>query len=220
MTTLPELTAPPDPAALPLPAPAHPDGPGARLLRGAVYALRDGTRPLELDLWLPAGAAGPAPLVVFLHGGGWRRGLRGDFGPRFRHWRPGPPALLAGAGFAVACPAYRLSGEAPYPAQLDDVRAALGWLRARAGELAVDAARTVVWGESAGGHLAALAALTEPGVRGCVAWYPPTDLAALAADHDGPLDPADPGARTRPCCWAAPPPRTPGRPARPAPSRT
>jgi acetyl esterase/lipase len=58
---------------------------------------------------------------------------------------------------------YRLSGEAVHPAQLDDVRAALRWLHARSGELALDTGRTVLWGESAGGHLAALAALTTTG---------------------------------------------------------
>ncbi|MEW9550534.1 alpha/beta hydrolase fold domain-containing protein [Nonomuraea sp. NPDC050783] len=190
-----DLLAPPDPIALPLPPPAYPEGPDVRVLRGAVYALRDGTRPLELDLWLPPeGGPEPAPLVVLLHGGGWRKGMRGDLGPRLRGGRPGPPARLARAGLAVACPAYRLSGEAVHPAQLDDVTAALAWLRARAPELGVDPGRTVLWGESAGGHLAALAALTVPGTRGCVTWYAPTDLAALAADHaPGRYDPADPG---------------------------
>ncbi|MBW8487382.1 alpha/beta hydrolase [Actinomadura parmotrematis] len=170
-----ELLAPPDPAALPLPAPAPP---GVRVLRGVPYRVLDGTRPLELDLWLPA-SGGPHPLVVLVHGGAWRTGLRGDLGPRLRAWDPSPHARLVAAGFAVACPSYRLSGEAPHPAQVDDLTAALGWLRARAGELGVDAGRTVLWGESAGGHLAALAALRAP-VRGCVAWYAPTDLTGAA----------------------------------------
>lgn len=108
------LLAPPDPAALPLPHPAHPAD-GVRLLRGAVYAVPEGSRPLTVGLWLPEETAGPVPVVVFVHGGAWRTGLRDDLGPRFRHWHPGPFARLVRAGFAVACPDYRLSGEAPPP---------------------------------------------------------------------------------------------------------
>jgi acetyl esterase/lipase len=186
------LLAPPDPLRLPLPSAALPT-PGVRLLRGVPYLVPDGRRPLELDLWLPTEPAGPLPVVVFVHGGAWRTGLRDDLGPAFRSWRPGPFARLAQAGFAVACADYRLSGEAVHPAQLDDLGAALAWLQARSGELGLDTARTVVWGESAGGHLAALLALAAPArgsgvppVTGCVTWYAPTDLVALAKD------PADP----------------------------
>jgi acetyl esterase/lipase len=163
------------------------------VLRAVPYAFPDGHRPLELDLWLPAEPpAGPLPVVVFVHGGAWRTGLRDDLGPRFRAWRPGPFERLVQEGFAVACPSYRLSGEAPYPAQLDDLTAALGWLRARSGELGLDADRFVTWGESAGGHLAALLALTaRPAVSGCVAWYAPADLATTAPD---PADPHTPEA--------------------------
>lgn len=174
--------APPDPATLPLPPAAHPAD-GVRLLRGVPYAVRDGSRPLELDLWLPEQppTAGPPPVILFVHGGAWRTGLRDDLGPRFRAWRPGPFARLAQAGFAVACPDYRLSGEAVFPAPLDDLTEALAWLRVRAADLGVDAERAVVWGESAGGHLAALLALTAAPAaapRGCVVWYGATDLTA------------------------------------------
>ncbi|MDQ1041071.1 acetyl esterase/lipase [Streptomyces sp. V3I8] len=186
------LLAPPDPTRLPLPPAALPAA-GVRLLRGVPYLVPDGRRPLELDLWLPAEPAGPLPVVVFVHGGAWRTGLRDDLGPAFRSWRPGPFARLAQAGFAVACADYRLSGEAVHPTQVDDLTAALSWLHARSGELGLDTARTVVWGESAGGHLAALLALTMPDrdpevppVTGCVTWYAPTDLVALTED------PADP----------------------------
>ncbi|MFH9404181.1 alpha/beta hydrolase fold domain-containing protein [Streptomyces sp. NPDC017638] len=208
-----ELLAPPDPVRLPLPPPARP-APGVRLLRGAVYAVPDGGRPLETDLWLPEPADGPLPVVVFVHGGGWRSGLRDDVGPRFRHARPGPFARLAGSGTAVVCPDYRLSGEARFPAQLDDLRALLVWLRDRAGELGLDADRVVLWGESAGGHLAALTALTTgpaghggraATVRGCVTWYAPTDLTRLAEDHPpGRFDPADPASREALLLGAAP----------------
>ncbi|MGW2235543.1 alpha/beta hydrolase fold domain-containing protein [Streptomyces sp. NPDC001759] len=188
-----ELLAPPDPTRLPLP-PAAPVAPGVRLVRGAVYAVPEGSRPLEMDLWLPTKTPEPAPVVVFVHGGAWRTGLRDDLGPRFRHWRPGPFSRLVRAGFAVACPAYRLSGEVTHPGQLDDLRAALTWLHARSAGLRLDCDRTVVWGESAGGHLAALLALTADDlpVRGCVTWYAPTDLAGLPEDQ-GAYDSTDPG---------------------------
>ncbi|MFF7333180.1 alpha/beta hydrolase fold domain-containing protein [Streptomyces sp. NPDC008150] len=172
----------PDLATLPLPPAAQPAD-GVRLLRGVPCCFRDGSRPLELDLWLPEGRpAGPLPVIVFVHGGAWRKGMRDDLGPRFRAWRPGPFARLARAGFAVACPDYRLSGEAPFPAQEDDLTEALRWLDGRGDELGLDMRRLVTWGESAGAHLAALLALsTGPQASGCVVWYGPTDLTAAPA---------------------------------------
>ncbi|GAA2142808.1 alpha/beta hydrolase [Actinomadura napierensis] len=173
MSGLRDLIAAPHPDVAPLPPPAPP---GVRVMRGVPYAELDGVRPLELDLWLPD--APGAPLVLFLHGGAWRRGRRDDMGMRTRAWSPGPFARLAAAGFAVACADYRLSGEAAFPAQLDDVRAALRWLALRSADLGIDPGRVVVWGESAGGHLASLLALTsdEPRVAAAVVWYGPADL--------------------------------------------
>ena len=83
-----------------------------------------GYRPLELDLYLPEGSE--VPVVVYVHGGGWQRGSRRD-----------PPPLLeadfydqiAAQGLAVAAVDYRLSGEARFPAPLEDVCAAVGWIR-------------------------------------------------------------------------------------------
>ncbi|MER5946346.1 alpha/beta hydrolase [Streptomyces sp. NPDC001904] len=187
------LITAPHPDVAPLPPAAERPG-GIRLLRGVPYAVPDGARPLELDLWLP-GTPGPAPLVLFVHGGAWRRGLRDDMGVATRSWDPGPFERLAAAGFAVACADYRLSGEATFPAPLEDLGAALRWLGVRAAELDVDPARTVVWGESAGGHLAALLALThrEPRLAGAVVWYGPADLTTARAPFD-PADPATPEA--------------------------
>ncbi|MFD4632364.1 alpha/beta hydrolase fold domain-containing protein [Streptomyces sp. NPDC058284] len=196
----------PDRAALP---PAAMSAPGVRELRGVPYQEIDGSRPLELDLWLPEAdeAARPAPLVLFVHGGAWHRGRRDDMGLRTRHWSPRPLARIAAAGFAVACADYRLSGEATFPAPLDDLRSALRWLTLRSAELGIDSGRTVVWGESAGGHLASLLALTEaapvnadPVNReyvqpvGAVIWYAPSDLTTARGCFD-PEDPATPEAR-------------------------
>jgi acetyl esterase/lipase len=115
---------------------------------------------------------------------------------------------VAQAGVAVASVDHRLSGEATWPAQLHDAKAAVRWLRARAGELGIDAGRVAAWGESSGGHLAALLGLTEGdaelegavGVTGpssavsaVVAWYAPSDVAAVATDLG--TDPHDPATR-------------------------
>jgi acetyl esterase/lipase len=177
---------------------------GIRALPGLPFAATPGIRPLELDLYLPASTE-PAPVAVFLHGGGWRAGHRHTAGPAY----PGtaPFERLAQTGIAVASIDYRLSGEAVWPAQLHDAKAAVRWLRARAGELGVDPDRIAAWGESSGGHLAALLGLTgqdaalegDVGVTGpssavsaVVAWYAPSDV-RNAADFG--TDPLDPGTR-------------------------
>jgi acetyl esterase/lipase len=127
-----------------------------RRVPDVVYGEVPGYRPLELDLYLPE-PTGPLPVIVYVHGGGWRRGSR-------RHPLPalGPGFYddLAGRGFAVAAIDYRLSGEARFPAALEDVRAAIGWVREHAAEYGMDAGRVFAWGDSAGGLLALMAALT------------------------------------------------------------
>jgi acetyl esterase/lipase len=202
--------------ALPLPPPAH-EAPlpparsgagGTRLLLGVPYAAIPGVRPLELDLYLPPGDAGPVPVAVFLHGGGWRLGSRHVAGPAYRGASPTPFERVAQAGIAVASVDYRLSGEAVWPAQLHDVKAAVRWVRARAGELGVDGDRIAAWGESAGGHLAELLGVTagDPALEGGIgvsgpssavaavaAWYAPSDVRAVATDLG--VDPLDPATR-------------------------
>jgi acetyl esterase/lipase len=187
MTVPPAPAAPPglfDPITEQLPAAVPLEDVGS-LRRAVPYAVRPGFRPLQLDLYQPA-AGGPHPVVLFLHGGGWRLGSRAMFCPTWRHWQPDPFARLVAAGFTVVSAEYRLSGEAVFPAQLDDVTDALRWIGARADELGVDPERAVVWGESAGGHLAALLGLAatraRPGaVAGVVDWYGPSDLTTMAA---------------------------------------
>ena len=208
----PALPLPPPAHAAPLPPPA-PGPDGTRLLAGVPFAATPGVRPLELDLYLPAGD-GPHPVALFLHGGGWRLGSRHSGGPAF----PGRSLFerVARAGIAVASADYRLSGEAVWPAQLSDAKAAVRWLRARAGELGVDGERIAAWGESAGGHLAELLGLVadpalagEVGVTGppssvvaVAAWYAPSDVAAVATDTGA--DPADPTTREAHLLGAAP----------------
>ena len=141
-----------------------------------------GFRPLSLDLRTPDAEA--APLVVFLHGGGWLRGSRKVFTPGISDARSFD--RIVAAGFAVAACEYRLSGEAHFPAQLDDVDAALAWLHAHAAEHGVDASRIVLWGVSAGATIAALTGLRRDDVHGVVDWFGPADLFAMA-EHDSAL---------------------------------
>lgn len=117
----------------------------ARVERDLVYATVGETQ-LKLDLHRPARATGKDPLVVWIHGGGWRRGSKANC----------RLAWLSEHGYAVASIQYRLSGEATWPAQIHDCKAAIRWLRANSKRLGVDATRIGVGGSSAGGHLAAL----------------------------------------------------------------
>ncbi|QDT23929.1 alpha/beta hydrolase [Gimesia chilikensis] len=114
--------------------------------RNLEYAEVDG-KPLLLDLYLPKGVEQP-PLLVWIHGGGWRSGDKGRGGILV-------PLGLQN-GYACASINYRLSGEATFPAQIHDCKAAIRWLRAHAKEYGYDATRIGVGGSSAGGHLVAL----------------------------------------------------------------
>lgn len=126
-------------------------------LPDVTYQILPGWRPMKLDLYLPpASFKGPRPTVVFIHGGGWTGG-----GPRlsgaFDNW-PSVLAAMSARGYVVAAVSYRFSGEAPSPAAIQDVKAAIRWLRANSAKYRVDVARVMTWGGSAGGQLAALAA--------------------------------------------------------------
>ena len=177
------------------------------------YSVLPGFRPLRLDLYEPPGAAGSHPLVVFIHGGGWMSGHTRHSGA-FEDW-PGVLASLAAKGYVVASVEYRLSGEAAFPAAIQDIKAAIRWLRAHAPQYGIDRQRAVVWGGSAGGQLAALTATScgaaalrptapppAPGgravprpedsesdcVQGLITWYGIFDFATIAAQSgpDGP----------------------------------
>ena len=163
---------------------------GVTGLADVTYSVLPGFRPLILDLYLPQGVV-PQPLIVFIHGGGWvggntrHSGALADF--------PRALAQLAAEGFVVASVEYRLADEAPFPAALQDVRAAVRFLKSNAAKYRIDAANVAVWGGSAGGQLAALAAAScgdhsldpEPSqggsecVQGAVIWYGVFDFAPV-----------------------------------------
>ncbi|GGL91738.1 alpha/beta hydrolase [Nakamurella endophytica] len=159
---------------------------------GLSFALFRGVRPLLLDVWVPP-RTHPPGVVVWVHGGGWREGDRRYLPPTLAH--ESLFTAVVDAGLALVTVDYRLSGEATFPAQLHDVKSAIRYVRRYAGELGIDGGRIGVGGESAGGHLAALAALTADdsgelegavGVTGassavaCAAlWYPFLDARGL-----------------------------------------
>lgn len=125
--------------------------PGTDSLLGLRFATAAGWRPLRLDLHRPATRPGPVPVVVYAHGGSFVGGTR----------ELGPWASLPQRGIAVASVEYRLAGEAAYPEAIEDVLAAIRWVRAHAAALEVDPHRMAGWGSSAGGYLMARAALAD-----------------------------------------------------------
>ena len=185
-------------------APTHP---------GLVYADLGGT-DLRLDLYVPPGP-GPHPVVVWIHGGGWSGGSRFPI--------PNGAAGLVARGIAVASVDYRLTSEAgrygalpvTFPAQIEDVKGAVRWLRAHAPQYGLDPARVGSWGSSAGGHLSALLAVSgsvaelegttggnlafSSAVQAGADWFGPADLLRMnpdvtvppgsTLDHDAPSSP-------------------------------
>lgn len=122
-----------------------------RALRNLDYAGTENPRQC-LDLYLPKqekSAENKLPLLVFIHGGGWRAGVKESGWNRIR------PFVESGK-YAAASIGYRLTDEAIWPAQIHDCKAAIRWLRAQAEEYGYDADRIAVWGTSAGGHLVAM----------------------------------------------------------------
>ncbi|HET6327674.1 MAG TPA: alpha/beta hydrolase [Planctomycetaceae bacterium] len=148
---------------------------------------KPGCKSCRLDLALPnESRPGPFPVIVVIHGGGWIEGDKSSFASD-RFGVPGNIVDFARLGFAAATINYRLAGEAPYPAALDDCRAAVRWLREHAIAYQLDAKRIGAYGNSAGGHLALLLALVEdPADRGKP--LEQSSRVQAAASDSGPLD--------------------------------
>ena len=152
-------------------APKVPEG--VEVLRDLEYAQVKGVS-LKLDLYRPAEKpVAPMPLVIWVHGGGWKTGTKANC----------PAAWLATKGYAVASLDFRLLPDHPWPAQIEDPIAALRWLRKESGKYGYDAGRSAAMGGSSGGHVVALwGTLTLPAedkVKAVVDMYGPTDLLTM-----------------------------------------
>lgn len=134
----------------------------------------DRAERLALDLWVPESRAA-VPLVLIAHGGGWEAGDRVTYvTPLFEP--------LARAGFAWASIDYRLTPQVQHPAQLDDLRNAIAFVRANASAWHVDPGRIVLLGESASAQMALLVGADDPDLAGVVSFYGVYDLAAMVTD--------------------------------------
>jgi acetyl esterase/lipase/ubiquinone biosynthesis protein UbiJ len=173
--------------------PAQKDATGTKVLRDLAY-VEGGHERNRLDLYLPERAAGRLPLVVWIHGGAWQAGSKNNC----------PAVPLVAKGYAVASINYRLSQHAIFPAQIEDCKAAIRWLRANAAKYQLDPDRIGVWGASAGGHLVAMLGtagdvkqlegtggnLSQSSRVQCVVdWFGPSDLLTMAGSHDNPDSP-------------------------------
>jgi acetyl esterase/lipase len=155
------------------------------------YAPADpaGSNGHKLDLFLPTGAPGPVPVVIWTAGSAWMAdtGKRGG---------GAVAARLVPAGYAVAGVSIRSSGQVTFPGQLHDIKAAIRWLRANAKTYALDPDRIAIMGDSSGGWTTAMAAVTgdvpalegsvgvatgSSAVRAAIAFYPPTDFLEMDA---------------------------------------
>ncbi len=192
------------PASSPSSLSTQPESPSQGLPSGAVvhrdlFYVAGGHDRQSLDLYLPPGAS-RAPLIIYIHGGAFRMGDKSR----------GVPLEYLERGYAVASIGYRLSQHAIFPAQLEDCKAAVRWLRANAGRYGLDPFRFLAWGPSAGGHLAAMLGVTgdvrdfdvgdnlefSSRVQAVVDYFGPTDFLQMDAHrlpggmaHDAPDSP-------------------------------
>lgn len=151
---------------------------GAELSRDVPY-VTDGHMRQRLDIAVPPGG-GKHPLVVWIHGGAWIGGSK----------ERSPITPLLAKGYVIASLNYRYSTQAVFPAQIEDCKSAIRWLRAHAAEYAIDPERIGVWGASAGGHLVAMLGTTahtrefdkgehldqSSAVQCVLNWFGPTDF--------------------------------------------
>jgi acetyl esterase/lipase len=190
--------------------PSEADAYVATYLKDVVYARR-GSRELRLQILMPEDRSSllppeerstipPRPLIVYVQGSAWL--------PQALYAAIPQLADFAHAGYVVASVEYRPSTEAVAPAQIQDVKAAIRFLRAHAVEYNIDPNRVGIWGDSSGGHMAALAGLTDgfkpfltddypdhsSAVQAVVDFYGPTDFTRMndfptRLDHDAPDSP-------------------------------
>jgi acetyl esterase/lipase len=150
--------------------------------KNIVYA-EVGNRKLLLDIYMPSSAKSPF-LIVWVHGGAWHSGTK-----------EAPPLELLSAGYAIASIDFRVSTEAPFPAQVHDIKAAIRFLRGNANKYGYRQDKIIIWGSSSGGHLAALVGTTNndsymegnegnylkesSSVQGIIDFYGPTNFLTI-----------------------------------------
>jgi len=170
-----------------------------RILRDLEY-VPGGHERQKLDLYIPPQGEGlaPLPLIVWVHGGAWLAGNKEDC----------PATRFLKYGFAAASINYRLSQHAIFPAQIEDCKTSIRFLRAHAGQYNIDPNRIGAWGASAGGHLVALLGTTgdvndfdkgpnlhvSSKVQAVCDYFGPTDFTKMGdfeseMDHDAPDSP-------------------------------
>jgi len=177
------------------------DGPdGSRMWSGLSFSTGIGYRPVLLDVRVPATteATTPRAALVWVHGGAWWAGDRRYLPPTLVPGELADAALARGMAYVAVD--YRLALEAPFPAQIHDVKAAIRYIRQFADVFGIDADRLGALGESAGGHLVALLALTaaikaidgaegvsdgRSDVAAVVDWYGVHDIRAWAGEQGG-----------------------------------
>jgi acetyl esterase/lipase len=152
---------------------------------------REGTsRQWKLDLAVKKDARSqPRPAIVVIHGGGWLEGDKSSFASR-EHSVPGNIVDFASLGFVAMAINYRLSGEAPFPAALEDCKNAVRWLRAHAKDYNLDVDHIGAYGNSAGGHLAMLLGMVGKGARleGDGPYQDQSSLVQAVVSDSGPVD--------------------------------
>lgn len=150
-------------------------------------------KPLHLDIHVPDGG-GPFPAVFWICGGGWKQ-MNKAGATKLATW-------VAEHGFAVVAFNYRITSEAGWPAQIQDCKAAVRWARAHAADYSLDADRFAAWGDSAGGHLAAMLGTTgnvakfeigehlgqSSAVSAACCLYPPTDFPRWGPDRNAEVE--------------------------------
>lgn len=205
-STSPAPTVSPTPSSSPIPSPSPSTPPtgGVQLTPATSYTTHANLRysnasdRLQLDLYVP-NTSTVKPVIIYIHGGGWNSGSKDQYcTPATKFGSTPTTSTFMNRGYAVACINYRLSTEAPFPAQIEDIKSAIRWLRANASQYKLGS-KIGVWGSSAGGHLAAMAGTTgdvsqfdkgqnlqhSSRVQAVVDEFGPTDLAAWANTPGG-----------------------------------
>jgi len=151
--------------------------------RDVTYGSAGGVQ-LKLDVYYPGSASGPLPVVMYVHGGGWTGGDKQDGAGR------GAIPNLQDAGFLVVSVNYRLAPDFRFPAQIEDVKCAVRYLRANADRYSLDPERIGAWGGSAGGHLVSLLGVTDgnDGLEGSGCYEGESSRVQAVVDMFGPSD--------------------------------